>query len=35
MCDGSAHMLSENISVAVFIKMISFRGGQQVLDSQF
>jgi prepilin-type N-terminal cleavage/methylation domain-containing protein len=35
MCDGSAHMLSENISVAVFVKMISFRGMQQVLDSQF
>jgi prepilin-type N-terminal cleavage/methylation domain-containing protein len=35
MCDGSAHMLSENISVVVFIKMISFRGHQQVLDSQF
>ena len=35
MCDGSAHMLSENISVSVFFKMISFRGGQQVLDSQF
>jgi prepilin-type N-terminal cleavage/methylation domain-containing protein len=35
MCDGSAHMLSENISVTVFIKMISFRGRQQVLDSQF
>jgi prepilin-type N-terminal cleavage/methylation domain-containing protein len=35
MGDGSAHMLSENISVAVFIKMLSIRGGQQVLDSQF
>ena len=35
MCDGSAHMLSENIAVSVFFKMISFRGGQQVLDSQF
>jgi prepilin-type N-terminal cleavage/methylation domain-containing protein len=35
MCDGSAHMLSENISVSVFMKMISFRGRQQVLDSAF
>jgi prepilin-type N-terminal cleavage/methylation domain-containing protein len=35
MADGSAHMLSENISVAVFVKMINFKGGQQVLDSQF
>jgi prepilin-type N-terminal cleavage/methylation domain-containing protein len=35
MCDGSAHMLSENISVSVFIKMISFKGNQQVLDSSF
>lgn len=35
MADGSAHMVSENISVAVFVKMINFKGGQQVLDSQF
>jgi hypothetical protein len=35
MADGSAHMLSENISVSVFVKMISFKGGQQVLDSNF
>jgi hypothetical protein len=35
MCDGSAHMLSENISVAVFVKMISYNGRQAVLDSQF
>jgi prepilin-type N-terminal cleavage/methylation domain-containing protein len=35
MCDGSAHMLSENISVVVFINMISFKGHQQVLDSAF
>jgi prepilin-type N-terminal cleavage/methylation domain-containing protein len=35
MCDGSAHMLSENISVAVFCRMISFKGGQPVVDSDF
>jgi prepilin-type N-terminal cleavage/methylation domain-containing protein len=35
MADGSAHMLSENISVSVFVKMVSFKGGQQVLDSNF
>ena len=34
-CDGSAHMMSENVSVAVFVKMINMRGGQPVLDSQF
>ncbi len=35
MADGSAHMLSENISVTVFVKMISFGGHEPVLDSQF
>ncbi len=35
MCDGSAHMLSEDISVSVFLKMVNYQGGQQVLDSQF
>jgi prepilin-type N-terminal cleavage/methylation domain-containing protein len=34
MCDGSAHMVSENISVTVFLNMITFHGNQQVLDSQ-
>ncbi len=33
MCDGSAHMLNENISVNVFIKMISYQGRQGVLDN--
>jgi len=33
MCDGSVHMLSENISIAVFVKMISFKGNQGVVDS--
>jgi type II secretory pathway pseudopilin PulG len=35
MCDGSAHMVSENVSVTVFLNMITFHGNQQVLDSQF
>jgi type II secretory pathway pseudopilin PulG len=35
MCDGSAHMVSENIGVTVFLNMLSFKGNQQVLDSQF
>jgi hypothetical protein len=35
MCDGSAHMLSENISVTVFLNMLSYHGNQTVLDSQF
>jgi prepilin-type N-terminal cleavage/methylation domain-containing protein len=34
MCDGSVHILSEDISIVVFVKMISYHGGQQVLDSQ-
>jgi prepilin-type N-terminal cleavage/methylation domain-containing protein len=33
MCDGSAHMLSENISVVVFCNMISFHGHEVVVDS--
>jgi hypothetical protein len=32
MCDGSAHMLSENISLAVFVNMMTFRGGEVVTD---
>jgi prepilin-type N-terminal cleavage/methylation domain-containing protein/prepilin-type processing-associated H-X9-DG protein len=34
-CDGSAHMISENIGVIPFCRMITFRGGRPVLDSQF
>jgi prepilin-type N-terminal cleavage/methylation domain-containing protein len=30
MCDGSAHMLSENTSVVVFCDMISFKGHEPV-----
>jgi prepilin-type N-terminal cleavage/methylation domain-containing protein len=33
MCDGSAHMLSENISVVVFCNLMSFRGHETVSDS--
>ncbi len=33
MCDGSAHMLSENISVVVFCNMMSFRGHEVVSDT--
>jgi prepilin-type N-terminal cleavage/methylation domain-containing protein len=33
MCDGSAHMLSENISVVVFCNMMTFRGHEVVADS--
>jgi hypothetical protein len=35
LSDGSAHMLSENISIIVFVNMISYDGHQQVLDSSF
>jgi prepilin-type processing-associated H-X9-DG protein len=33
MCDGSAHMLSENISVVVLCNLMSFRGHETVTDS--
>jgi hypothetical protein len=33
MCDGSAHMLSENISVVVFCNLMSFRGHEAVSDT--
>jgi hypothetical protein len=32
MCDGSAHMVSENISLVVFGEMISYRGREPVTD---
>jgi prepilin-type N-terminal cleavage/methylation domain-containing protein len=34
MCDGSAHMLSDGISVVVFCNMMSFRGHEKVTDIQ-
>jgi len=35
MCDGSAHMLSENISLTVICRLMSYRGHAPVADSQF
>jgi len=32
MCDGSAHMLSQNISVITFCNMMSFKGREPVTD---
>jgi prepilin-type N-terminal cleavage/methylation domain-containing protein len=34
MCDGSAHMFSENIGVIPFLNMMSFQGHEVVTDSQ-
>jgi hypothetical protein len=35
MCDGSAHMLSENTSLTVLCRLMSYRGHAPVADSQF
>jgi hypothetical protein len=35
MCDGSAHMVSENISNVVFVRLITVRGHTPVTDSSF
>jgi prepilin-type N-terminal cleavage/methylation domain-containing protein len=35
MCDGSARMISEDISAVVFARLLSYHGGQPVLDSSF
>jgi hypothetical protein len=35
MCDGSAHMVSENISLVVFCRLISYHGRKAVTDSSF
>jgi prepilin-type N-terminal cleavage/methylation domain-containing protein len=35
MCDGSAHMVSENLSVVVFCRLISYHGHKPVTDSNF
>ena len=35
MCDGSAHMLSENISLTVLARLMSYRGGRPVADGSF
>ncbi len=34
-CDGSAHMVSENLSVVVFCRLISYHGHKPITDSQF
>jgi prepilin-type N-terminal cleavage/methylation domain-containing protein len=33
MCDGSAHMISENISLVTFGELVSYKGHEPVLDS--
>jgi prepilin-type N-terminal cleavage/methylation domain-containing protein len=35
MCDGSTHMLSENISLVVLARLMTYRGYAPVTDSQF
>jgi hypothetical protein len=35
MCDGSARLVSENLSVVVFLRLITYRGNASVLDSSF
>jgi prepilin-type N-terminal cleavage/methylation domain-containing protein len=35
MCDGSARMLSENISVTVFLPMMTFAGREPIADGSF
>ncbi len=35
MCDGSTHMVSENISLVVLSRLMSYRGHAPVADSQF
>ncbi len=33
MCDGSAHMISENVSVVVFCRLITYKGHSRVTDT--
>jgi prepilin-type N-terminal cleavage/methylation domain-containing protein len=35
MCDGSARMVSENISIVTYCRLITWRGGAKVTDSEF
>jgi len=35
MCDGSARMVSENLSVVVFCRLVTYRGRSPVTDSSF
>jgi prepilin-type processing-associated H-X9-DG protein len=34
-CDGSVHMLSENVSVTVLANLMTYRGHRAVTDSSF
>ena len=33
MCDGSAHMVSENLSIITLCRLITFKGHSAVTDS--
>jgi len=35
MCDGSAHMVSENLSFTVFCRLLTYNGRQPVTDGAF
>jgi len=35
LCDGSARMISENVSLTVLARLQSYRGHKPVLDSSF
>jgi prepilin-type processing-associated H-X9-DG protein len=35
MCDGSAHMVSENLSLIVFCRLVSYHGNRAVTDASF
>jgi prepilin-type N-terminal cleavage/methylation domain-containing protein len=35
MCDGSVHMISENIGITVLVRLMTYRGRHPVADSQF
>jgi prepilin-type N-terminal cleavage/methylation domain-containing protein len=35
MCDGSAHMISENISLVTLMRLLTFQGHEVVTDSSF
>ena len=34
-CDGSAHMVSENLSATVFCRLVTYHGRAPVTDSSF
>jgi hypothetical protein len=35
MCDGSAHMVSENLSIITYCRLITYQGHSPVTDSSF